>query len=196
MATMQDRLRSRLLQGLLVEVGQPDLETRIAILQIKAELEGVAIPLDVIEYIAQRVRDSIRELEGSVTMLRAHSQLLEHEINLDFAKKHLGSLGREQVVVRTENIIDAVAERYGFSSAEIRGHKRQRPLSHARHVAMFLVRELISNASYPVIARDFGNRNHTSVISAVDKIRQEIQSDPQLLEEVTELRKNLTDGIF
>jgi chromosomal replication initiator protein len=196
MATMQDRLRSRLLQGLLVEVGQPDLETRIAILQIKAELEGVAIPRDVIEYIAQRVRDSIRELEGSVTMLRAHSQLLEHEINLDFAKKHLGSLGREQVVVRTENIIDAVAERYGFTSAEIRGHKRQRPLSHARHVAMFLVRELIANASYPVIARDFGNRNHTSVISAVDKIRLEIQSDPQLLEEVSDLRKNLTDGIF
>lgn len=196
MATMQDRLRSRLLQGLLVEVGQPDLETRIAILQIKSELEGVVIPRDVIEYIAQRVRDSIRELEGSVTMLRAHSQLLEHEITLDFAKKHLGSLGREQVVLRTDNIIDAVAERFGFTAVDIRGHKRQRPLSHARHVAMFLVRELITNASYPVIARDFGNRNHTSVISAVDKIRLEMQNDPRLLDEISELRKNLTDGIF
>lgn len=196
MAAMQERLRSRLLQGLLVEVGQPDLETRIAILQTKAESERVAIPAEVVEYIAQRVRDSIRELEGSVTMLRAHSQLLEHEITLEFAKKHLGSLGREQAALRTENVVDVVGEYFGFTATEIRGHKRQRPLAHARHIAMFLVRELIANKSYPVIAREFGNRNHTSIISAVDKIQVEIAANPQVLEEVTELRKKLTDGIF
>ena len=113
-----------------------------------------------------------------------------------FRSKHLGSLGREQAALRTENVIDVVGEYYGFSATEIRGHKRQRPLAHARHIAMFLVRELIANKSYPVIAREFGNRNHTSIISAVDKIQEEILVNPQILDEVTELRKKLTDGNF
>jgi chromosomal replication initiator protein len=196
MSQLQDRLRSRLLQGLIVEVNQPDFETRVAILEAKAEMERVSIPRDVIDYIANRVRDSIRELEGSVTMLRAHSQLLENEITLDFAKKYLGNLGREQAVLRADDIIDAVATRFGFTAADITGHARVRPLAHARHIAMYLVRDLIPNASYPVIARQFGNRNHTSVISAVEKIKSEMSLDAALTREITELRRELTDGNY
>ena len=196
MSQLQDRLRSRLLQGLIVEVNQPDFETRVAILEAKAEMERVSIPRDVIDYIANRVRDSIRELEGSVTMLRAHSQLLENEITLDFAKKYLGNLGREQAILRADDIIDAVAARFGFTSSDITGHARVRPLAHARHIAMYLVRDLIPNASYPVIARQFGNRNHTSVISAVEKIKSEMSLDAALTREITELRRELTDGNY
>ena len=196
MDRLQDRLRSRLLQGLIVEVGQPDLETRIAILQTKAEREGVEIPNDVIEYIANRVRDSIRELEGSITMLRAHSQLLEEKIDLEFAKRHLGGLGRDQMVLKPSHIIDAVAERFGFSATEIRGPRRVRPLTHARHVAMYLVRELLPQSSYPVIAKEFGDRNHTSVISAVEKIKGEMKTDRELAQHIVDLTNDITNGMY
>ena len=195
MDKLQERLRSRLLQGLIVEVGQPDLETRIAILQTKAERENVTIPDDVIEYIANRVRDSIRELEGSVTMLRAHSQLLEEQITLDFAKKHLGGLGRDQMILKPHHIIDVVAERYGFTSTEIRGPRRVRPLTHARHIAMYLVRQLLPQSSYPIIAKEFGDRNHTSVISAVEKIKSEMVTDRELAQEIVSLTNEINNQI-
>ena len=135
--------------------------------------------------------------QGKVDELLELGDLSELHENLTLTVAYHRDRGDDRIPNRIyTSIIDAVAERFGFTAVDIRGHKRQRPLSHARHVAMFLVRELITNASYPVIARDFGNRNHTSVISAVDKIRLEMQNDPRLLEEISELRKNLTDGIF
>ena len=96
LAGIQERFRSRLLQGLLTEIDQPDLETRIAILRTKAEADGVDLPNDVVEFIANRVRDNIRELEGSITMLRAFANLRQEPITLELAKKHLTNLGQEQ----------------------------------------------------------------------------------------------------
>ena len=195
MDKLQERLRSRLLQGLIVEVGQPDLETRIAILQMKAERENVLIPNDVIEYIANRVRDSIRELEGSITMLRAHSQLAEEKITLEFAKSHLGGLGRDQMILKPQHIIDTVAGHFGFSSTELRGPRRIRPLTHARHIAMYLVREMLPQSSYPVIAKEFGDRNHTSIISAVEKIKSGLVSDRELSQVIIGLTDEITNSI-
>lgn len=191
LAGLQDRFRSRLLQGLVTEIDQPDLETRIAILRSKAERERIELPDDVAEWIAHRVRDSIRELEGSITMLRAHSNLRQVPISLELAKTHLSNLGSEQVVLKPETILSVVSEYYGISVEEIRGSKRLRPLVHARHTAMYLMRQLLPSYSFPMIAKIFDGRNHTTVISAVEKVKDQIVSNPDYLNEINHLSKKL-----
>ena len=191
---LQDRFRSRLLQGLVTEVDQPDLETRIAILRSKAEVERITLPNDVVEWIAHRVRNNIRELEGSITMLRAHSNLHQVPISLELAQRHLSNLGQEHVVLRPETIVDAVAAYYGLETKDVLGSKRLRPLVHARHVAMYLIRELLDNYSYPMIAKIFDGRNHTTVISAVDKIKDQITVSGDVLAEINAIKERLENG--
>ncbi len=191
LAGLQERFRSRLLQGLVTEIDQPDLETRIAILHSKSEREGIALPRDVAEWIAQRVRDNIRELEGSVTMLRAFANLRQEPISLDLAKSHLTNLGHEQVTLKPETILSVVSQFYGLSVDDVRGAKRLRPLVHARHVAMYLIIDLLDNYSYPMIARIFDGRNHTTVISGVEKIREQLAVNSELLSQINQLKRQL-----
>jgi chromosomal replication initiator protein len=124
-------------------------------------------------------------------MLRAHASLRQVPVSLELAKTHLGNLGSEQVVLRPDIILEKVSAFYGLTVEEIKGEKRLRPLVHARHVAMYLVRQLLPNYSYPMIARVFGDRNHTTVISAVEKIDGQLSSEGELLNEITILRKQL-----
>ena len=119
LAGLQERFRSRLLQGLVTEIDQPDLETRIAILRSKAEREGIELPGDVAEWIAQRVRDNIRELEGSITMLRAFANLRQEPISLELAKNHLTNLGQEQIILKPETILAVVSDFYGLSVEDV-----------------------------------------------------------------------------
>ncbi len=195
LAGIQERFRSRLLQGLLTEVDQPDLETRIAILRTKAEADGVDLPNDVVEFIANRVRDNIRELEGSITMLRAFANLRQEPITLELAKKHLTNLGQEQVVLKPETILETVANYYGLTVEEIRGPKRLRPLVNARHVAMFLMRELLTDYSFPMIAKIFDGRNHTTVISGVEKIKGQMAENSEMFTQINQLRRQLQGDV-
>jgi chromosomal replication initiator protein len=191
LAGLEDRFRTRLLQGLITEVDQPDLQTRVAIIRSKAAADNIVLPDDVVEFIAHRVRDNIRELEGSITMLRAYAGLRQEKISLELAQSTLSNIGQEHVVLLPDNIIAAVAEFYGFSSTDIKGPNRSRPLVTARHVAMFLMRELLPDYSYPMIARVFGDRNHTTVISGVEKIRGQLPNDQVLFTQVTQLKRRL-----
>ena len=143
------------------------------------------------EWIAHRVRDNIRELEGSITMLRAFSNLHQVPISLELAQRHLTGLGHEHIVLKPETIVKAVADFYGLSTEDVLGSKRLRPLVQARHVAMYLIRDLLDNYSYPMIARIFDGRNHTTVISAVEKIKEQITVNVELLTQINTLTQQL-----
>jgi chromosomal replication initiator protein len=189
--TLEERLRSRLLSGLLTEIDRPDLETRLAILRTKADYDRIALPNEVAEFIATHVRDNIRELEGAIIRVNAFANLNREPITLDLAKRVLSDLGDETPPITSEAIVETVAEYYNFSPAEIRGPRRVRPLVTARHVAMFLMRDLLADYSYPMIARIFDDRNHTTVISAVEKIRAQMAERQVLYDQVTHLRRQL-----
>ena len=193
--TLEDRLRSRFLSGLITEIDPPDLETRLAILRSKSESEHQEVPDDVLEFIATHVKNNIRELEGALTRISAFAKLNQEAISLAQAERVLSDivLAGEPRRITPQMILDATAASYGFSVEAICGPSRTRPLVTARQVAMYLVRNL-TDYSYPAIARVFGNRDHTTVIHAVDKITGQMQQRRQIYEQVTELIQKVRAG--
>jgi chromosomal replication initiator protein len=193
--TLEDRLRSRFLSGLITEIDPPDLETRLAILRSKSESERQEVPDDVLEFIATHVKNNIRELEGALTRISAFAKLNQEAISLAQAERVLSDivLAGEPRRITPQMILEATAASYGFSIDAICGPSRTRPLVTARQVAMYLVRNL-TDYSYPAIARVFGNRDHTTVIHAVDKITGQMQQRRQIYEQVTELIQQVRAG--
>jgi chromosomal replication initiator protein len=193
--TLEDRLRSRFLSGLITEIDPPDLETRLAILRSKSLSENQDVPDDVLGFIASHVKDNIRELEGALTRICAFANLNKEPISLAQAEKVLSDLvlAGEPRRITPQMILDATSASYGFSVDAICGPSRTRPLVTARQVAMYLTREL-TDYSYPAIGRVFGKRDHTTVIHAVDKIAGQMQERRQIYEQVTELIQKIRAG--
>jgi chromosomal replication initiator protein len=193
--TLEDRLRSRFMSGLITEVDPPDLETRLAILRKKAEEDHDDIPDDVLEFIAAHVKNNIRELEGALIRVSAFASLSREPICLDLAERVLADLVStvEPRRITPQMILEATAQSYGFTIDALCGPSRTRPLVTARQVAMYLVRNL-TDYSYPAIARVFGGRDHTTVIHAVDKITTQMKERRQLYEQVTELTVQIRNG--
>jgi chromosomal replication initiator protein len=184
--TLEDRLSSRLMSGLLAEIDPPDLETRLAILRTKAQSLGVVLPDDVGEFIATNVKDNIRELEGALIRVSAFASLSGEPLSLELAQSVLSDIGAEPKLITPDMILEAVATNYGLSVDELVGPRRARPLVTARHVAMYLVRNL-TDYSYPSIGKVFGGRDHSTCISAVEKISDQMKERRQLYEQVTTL---------
>jgi chromosomal replication initiator protein len=193
--TLEDRLRSRFLSGLITEIDPPDLETRLAILRSKSMSEHQDVPDDVLEFIASHVKDNIRELEGALIRICAFAKLNNEPISLTQAEKVLSDLvlAGEPRRISPQMILEATAASYGFSVEALCGPSRTRPLVTARQVAMYLTREL-TDYSYPAIGRVFGKRDHTTVIHAVDKIAGQMQERRQIYEQVTELIQKIRAG--
>ena len=193
--TLEDRLRSRFMSGLITEVDPPDLETRLAILRKKAEADHDDIPDDVLEFIATHVKNNIRELEGALIRVTAFASLSREPISLELAEHVLADIVStvEPRRITPQMILDATAASYGFTVDALCGPSRTRPLVTARQVAMYLVRNL-TDYSYPAIARVFGGRDHTTVIHAVDKITTHMKERRQLYEQVTELTVKIRNG--
>jgi chromosomal replication initiator protein len=193
--TLEDRLRSRFLSGLITEIDPPDFETRLAILRSKAEADHDAMPDDVLEFIATHVKNNIRELEGALIRVTAFASLNREDISLDLAERVLSDIvsAGEPRRITPQMILESTAASYGFSVDALCGPSRTRPLVTARQVAMYLVRDL-TDYSYPAIARVFGGRDHTTVIHAVDKITKQMKERRQLYDQVTELRLELKNG--
>jgi len=191
----EDRLRSRFQQGLLTDIQPPELETRLAILRKKAELETARIPPEVLEFIAANIKDNIRVLEGALIRVSAFASLTHEPITVDRATQVLADLLSENQPrpITPQLILEEAAAQFGFTVEELKSKHRQRPLVTARQIAMYTMREL-TELSYPNIAREFGGRDHTTVIHAVEKIGALMSKDRQIYDQVTRLMKAVRQG--
>jgi chromosomal replication initiator protein len=179
-----DRLRTRFAWGLLADIEPPELEVRIAILRKKAAVEAVTLPDDVALYIASAIKSNVRELEGALIRLAAYASLSKRRIDLEFAQETLsGSITRPREIITCETIIKCVANYYGLKTAEIKSDRRHKSLANPRAVAMYLARNHTKD-SYPDLARAFGGKHHTTVISAVQKIAARLKEDASLRSEL------------
>lgn len=191
LSTLEDRLRSRFEWGLLTDIQPPDVETRLAILRKNAEFAPTPVPRDVLAFIAEHVLDNIRELEGALTRVTAYAALTHESITLEMAQEVLQDLvPTETQVITADSIISTTASHYGLATRELIGPSRKQPLARYRQMAMYLCREL-TDLSLPKIGNEFGGRDHTTVIHAVDKVKTLMQSDKQVFDEVTALTQRL-----
>jgi chromosomal replication initiator protein len=170
----------------------PDLETKRAILDKKCEAQGVTLPEEVSDFIARKIKSSIRDLEGALTRLVAYSSLTGAEVSLAMAQqvlKNLVDLGERRVSI--EIIQRAVCQEFGLSLPQLRAKNNSRPVAYPRQVAMYLAKEL-TTASLPQIGREFGGKHHTTVLHSINKISELRQSDRDLNRLLNKLRDSLS----
>jgi len=194
-STLEDRLRSRFKMGLTTEINPPELETRLAILRKKAEGEPITPSPEVLEFIASNITSNIRELEGALIRVCAYASLTSQLLDVPLAEFVLDDLisDTQPRPLTPDLILEKTSEMFGFPIDEIRGQSRRRPLVTARQVGMYVMREL-TDLSYPAIAREFGGRDHTTVIHAVEKIGGLMKERRQIYDQVTELAQRIRSG--
>jgi chromosomal replication initiator protein len=192
LSTLEDRLRTRFEWGLLADIQPPDLETRIAILQKKAAQERLSAPPDVLEFIASRIANSIRELEGALIRVTAFASLTRAPVALALAEEVLRDFipDGSGPDITADQIMASTSDYFGVSLDDLRGHSRSRVLVNARQVAMYLCREL-TDLSLPRIGQAFGGRDHTTVMHADRKIRQQMAERRSLYNQIAELTNRI-----
>ena len=191
LAEVEDRLRSRFEWGLIADIQPPDLETKVAILQKKAEQEKVTLPTDVALYVASNIRSNVRELEGALIRLVAHSSLIGAEITLPYAQQVLKNFIDSQArKVTIESIQKATAEQFGLRLVEIKAKNNSRAIVYPRQIAMYLAKHL-TEASLPEIVRQFGGKHHTTVLHSVEKIDEARKNDKDLNRLINKLTEQL-----
>lgn len=186
--TLEDRLRSRFEWGLLADIQPPDLETRIAILKFKAESQTSQVPGDVMEFIARRAQNNIRELEGALTKVLAHSNMLRQAVSLELAEKALQDIVSRQAELTVEQVITAVSKYYRMDEKILIGRGRSKDVSAARQMAMYLAREE-TGASLPHIGDVLGGRDHTTIMHGWEKIASRIEENDQLRRDMLAIRE-------
>jgi chromosomal replication initiator protein len=193
--TLEDRLRSRFEWGLIADIQPPDLETRVAILKKKAELENIEIDDEILLFIARRIESNIRELEGALIRIMAYASLTNNKLDMSIADEALKDiLSNSQPKEITISLIQqVVADHFHLKLEDFKSKKRSRPIAYPRQIAMYLCREL-TDQSLPKIGEEFGGRDHTTVIHACEKIQEDMQKDSQLKKTVDELRKKINEG--
>jgi len=190
LAEIEDRLRSRFEWGLIADIQPPDLETKVAILQKKAETERVLLPTDVALYIASNIRSNVRELEGALIRLTAFVSLTGRDLSMLTAQEVLKNLIDSQVrKITIEAIQRAVSDQFGLRPAEIKAKNNSHSIVFPRQIAMYLAKQL-TEASLPEIGRQFGGKHHTTVLHSVEKIAEQRKTDKdlnRLLNKLTEV---------
>jgi chromosomal replication initiator protein len=181
--TLEERLSSRFEWGLIADIQPPDLETRIAILRFKAESQSLPIPDEVIDLIAHKFQNNIRELEGALTRVLAHAQMTFSPLSIELATEALQDVLLAHETLTVEQIIEAVAQFYSFDEQDLESSRRTKDLARARQVAMYLCREE-TKASLLQIGGALGDRDHTTVMHGHDKIALQIEEDEQLRRDV------------
>jgi len=183
--TLENRLRSRFEWGLLTDIQSPDLETREAILRKKAESDGIDVPHEVTSYIAKIIPSNIRQLEGALIKLTAYASLYKQPLTVELAADVLRNEINEMPLrkVTISLIKEKVARFHGITQKELEGQRRDQRLTVPRQIAMYLACDL-TNASLPQIAREFGKKDHTTVMYARDKVKKQMERDPEFRSKV------------
>jgi chromosomal replication initiator protein len=190
-ANLTERLRSRFEWGLMVDIQAPDLETKMAILDKKAEMEGIVLPEDVRNYITTKTKSNVRELEGALIKLIAYSSVTGSPITLAMAQQVLKYLiPNLERRITMEAVLRAVADKFQLQPAQLKQKTNARNISYPRQVAMYLIKEL-THSSLPEIGRMFGGKHHTTVLHSVQKIDRERQRDTDL----NRMIHSITDSI-
>ena len=194
MAQLEERLKSRFEWGLIADIQPPDLETRLAILQAKAEALNVKTSSDVLDMIAYYIRSNIRELEGALNKLVAYSQLTGSELNVQLAEIALADLINRAPDLSVAGITATVADYYGLELEDLTGQSRSRKVARPRQLVMYLAREE-TDSSLPQIGRSLGDRDHTTVLYGCEKIEELLEIDPTLRREMLEIKARLFEQV-
>ena len=192
--TLEDRLRSRFEMGLITDIQPPDFETRIAIIRRKAELLNLNLPDEVAEFIANRLKTNIRQLEGAVKKLKALKHLAGSPPTMAMAQSVIRDILNDDqpIPITVEKIIGEVANVYGVTPDDIRSNKRSAQISNARKVAIYVVRE-ITQMSLVAIGVEFGGRDHSTIVYAINNVEHNLKKDESLREMVDDIIKNIRD---
>jgi chromosomal replication initiator protein len=188
--TLEERLRSRFEGGLQTDIAQPDFETRVAILQSKANRMGVTVPYDVMMLVAERVDSNIRELEGALNRLFMQARLMNTPVNLSFARGMLEDLAPHRMPCAPAGVVRIVAEHFGLRIEDLTGRKRTKEIAGARQIAMYLLREE-NDLSLPAIGEQLGGRDHSTVRYGVEQVAQDLNRDETLRMTVMALREKV-----
>ena len=193
--TLEERLRTRFEWGLLADVQPPDFETRIAIIRRKAQLLDIEIPDEVAEYIANRLKNNIRQLEGAVKKLKAYKLLANTPPSISIAQNAIRDIlnDNQPVPVTVERIISEVARTFSVSAADIRSNKRSAPISNARQVAIHIVRE-ITQMSMSSIGEEFGGRDHSTIVYAIQQVEKNMEQNSRYKETIEDIIKNIRNS--
>ena len=174
---MEDRLKSRFEWGLIADISNPDYETRLAILRKKAQIDNIIIDDEILSNIANRIDSNIRELEGTLNKLIAKSSLTNSSITMEMAEKAINDIVSQQdKVISSEFIQETVSKYFNINSKDLKGSKRSNDIAFPRQIAMYLCRN-VAQMSLPQIGKDFGKRDHTTVMHACNKIEKEIKEN-------------------
>ena len=192
--TLEDRLRTRFEWGLIADIQPPDFETRIAIVKRKAETLDVKMPLEVCEYLAKHLKTNIRQLEGAVKKMKAHNLLGGEPMDISTAQSAISDIlnNDQPPPVTVEKIIDEVARTFGVTSEDIRSSKRSAVISTARQLSMYVVRE-ITQMSLSSIGDEFGGRDHSTIVYAIQQAEKNINKNTKTKAMVEDIIKNIRD---
>ncbi|MFZ2199735.1 MAG: chromosomal replication initiator protein DnaA [Microgenomates group bacterium] len=188
---IEERLSSRFMGGLMVDIQSPDFETRVAILTQKCKSLNIEVPSEVVGLIAEKTTTNIRELEGALQGILTKSVPLGGEITSDMVREYFGAEHeRRSQRIRPSSVINKTAQYFSFKSAELVGASRKAPLTNARHTAMYLLYKDLQ-LPYEQVGRLFGGRDHTTIIHAVEKIEEKIKTDPEMAKIIADIKHDL-----
>jgi len=193
MKTLEDRLKSRFEWGLIADIQIPDFELRIAIMKNKAKMIDLEIPNDVLTFLAENLRSNIRQLEGAIKKIGAQSFLNGTPITVELAKSCITDIlvGNEPATVTVDRIISKVSKKYGIDEEDIKSRKKTKEIANARHVCIYIIRKL-TELSLPAIGKIFG-RDHTTIMSSLSVVENEIKRNPMYEVEISELIKEIKE---
>ena len=184
---LADRLKSRFAAGMIVDVSEPEYESRLAILKVKLQEQGISLEEEIVEYIASVIRGNIRELEGSLNTIVCHYRLKNKPLSLSEVKNLLKNSIRPKKNVAIKDVVKTISDYYNLEESTVYEKTRRKEIVKARQVVMYLLREDF-NVSYPLIGQKLGGKDHTTVIHSYLKIKEDLKNDPQLLQEIEQIR--------